>query len=124
MKYLTYLRNLAEYFPHNQETETTVKELASLLNCSERYVKTIVHYLNDEGVIKWETFRGRGKKPRITLCVNDREVLVELAKQNIKKGAYDLAFSQIQIVDEPWRSQFFEWFQNEVGIKQELEDKE
>lgn len=123
MKYIDYLKKLAEYFPYDQKVETTVKELASLLNCSDRYVKTIVNYLNAEGVIKWETFRGRGKKPRITLCVNDREVLLELAKQNVKNGAYEKAFSQVQLVDEPWKSQFFEWFQNEVGIKQEMEDE-
>ena len=68
---------LSKHFYHYGRSETSIESLAERLNCSTRYTKTIVHKLHAQQKILWETSRGRGKKPFITVFRSEEEVLID-----------------------------------------------
>ena len=64
---MQYELTLYKYFEQNIRTETTIEKLATIWHCSSRHAKTQIQYLQQQQVVHWETSRGRGKKPFLTL---------------------------------------------------------
>ena len=46
--------------------ETTLNELAALLSCSRRHMRTLLSTMQDRGWLTWEAEVGRGKRSRLT----------------------------------------------------------
>ena len=46
--------------------ETTLNELAALLSCSRRHMRTLLNTMQDRGWLTWEAEVGRGKRSRLT----------------------------------------------------------
>jgi len=49
-----------------QSQETTLNELADLLNCSRRHMRTLLNTMQQQGWLNWEAEAGRGKRSRLT----------------------------------------------------------
>jgi len=116
MKYMEYARMLINSFHKNEQTETTISELANLFHCSDRHAKTIIHYLKDNQWLKWEVQQGRGKKPRLMLLYNMGDLLFEEAVYKAKMERYHEAFKLIQQLDTAYQEKFQLWFQELFGV--------
>ena len=46
--------------------DTTLNELAALLSCSRRHMRTLLNTMQDRGWLTWEAEVGRGKRSRLT----------------------------------------------------------
>jgi SgrR family transcriptional regulator len=46
--------------------ETTLNELADLLSCSRRHMRTLLNTMQERGWLTWEAEAGRGKRSRLT----------------------------------------------------------
>ncbi|WP_318614425.1 ABC transporter substrate-binding protein [Sporosarcina sp. YIM B06819] len=119
MKYIEHTKELTRHFIKNIETETTIAQLALLLNCSERHSKTVMKYLHQQGHIRWVVQKGRGKKPKITVLQSNDEIQLTEAKHNIQQGHYKDAFQIIQQFDSHLQDDFQRWFEEHLGLSQE-----
>ncbi|MDY0406485.1 ABC transporter substrate-binding protein [Virgibacillus sp. 179-BFC.A HS] len=124
MKYRKHLRVLIRHFEKGLETETTISEIAELLNCSERHVKTIVNYLDKKGYLTWKVLRGRGRKPKITLHLTYDAFWMEEAKRNAAEGNYQEAFRIVQGLGRHAQNDFQVWFYQQLGVSQTKDDVE
>ena len=88
---------LYQHFEQNVRTETTIDQLAELWCCSSRHAKTQIQFLQQQQVVRWETMRGRGKKPFITLLREKIEVLTDTMEALWEKSKYEEA---IQLAGE------------------------
>lgn len=101
---MEYELMLSKHFKQNERTETTIAELAQLLNCSTRYVKTIVQHLHHTDKIEWESFKGRGKKPYITVLRSAEAIMLDLLSSLWAGGKYAEAIQlakQFQMLETP-----------------------
>ncbi|MEI7347442.1 HTH-type transcriptional regulator SgrR [Dickeya chrysanthemi] len=48
-----------------QDTDTTLQELALLLNCSRRHVRSLLNAMQQQGWLTWQAEAGRGKRSRL-----------------------------------------------------------
>ncbi|MEK3765716.1 ABC transporter substrate-binding protein [Solibacillus sp. FSL K6-4121] len=106
----------------DQRTETSIAEIAKLLNCSTRYAKTIVHQLEENQKIRWETARGRGKKPFITMLRNSDTILLEWISELWEIGNYEVALEIIKRYDMTQNSNIQAWLNSKLGL-QSIEDE-
>ncbi|WCF10571.1 ABC transporter substrate-binding protein [Paenibacillus thiaminolyticus] len=90
-----YLIELARRFPPGIERETGIGELAALFHCSSRYTKTIMKQLHQQGDIRWISFQGRGKKPRLRLNKSLEEIIRLYFQALWEKGEFQKAFQLI-----------------------------
>lgn len=74
---------------------TTVAELAAILFCSERHVRTLLQLLQSQGWISWRSQPGRGKRARLQCLKTPEELrafnLQQMLKQGDHQGALQLA---------------------------------
>ena len=122
MRYIEHLKVLANHFKKNAETETSIAQLAKLLCCSDRHVKTIVAYLDEEQLIKWHTKQGRGKKPKITVQYSSEEVILLKAKHLVEKGHYQKGFECAQSLGTISQHKFQQWFEKTLGLVEDKHD--
>ncbi|MBW7981467.1 HTH-type transcriptional regulator SgrR [Enterobacillus tribolii] len=54
--------------------DTTLSQLAEVLSCSRRHVRTLLNAMQHEGWLKWEAESGRGKRSRLTFLSTGLEV--------------------------------------------------
>lgn len=111
-----YELKLFEFFSVLTRQETSIEELARIWQCSTRYAKTIVQKLHKKNIIKWETAKGRGKKPYITLLNSKDECIFNLFTYYWEKNQFDLAYSLLgehQMLNEP---KIQEWLQLQYGV--------
>ncbi|MDI7742679.1 ABC transporter substrate-binding protein [Lysinibacillus fusiformis] len=92
-----YELELYKHFEQNVRTETSIEFLASIWHCSTRHAKTQIHLLHQQQVIEWETLRGRGKKPILTLLRDKIEVLTDVMQTLWHKAKYE---ETIQVAQE------------------------
>ncbi|WP_339259482.1 ABC transporter substrate-binding protein [Paenibacillus sp. FSL R5-0713] len=85
-------------FPHvhdEQEVHTTVGELADLLCCTMRNMNLIMNKFKENGWVRWNPQRGRGKKSMLLFCVPlltvARKRFDDLLNGNRMEDAYELA---------------------------------
>lgn len=124
MKYVEYLLKLTDHFPVDDETETSIAMLSGMLNCSERHVKTIMQSLQNDGVIEWQTQRGRGKKPKLTLRMTRNSVLLLQAKEKVGTQQYREAFTLMESLESVVQENFHSWFTTHLGLSQKRESIE
>ena len=94
---------LSKYFYHQGRCETSIESLAEILNCSTRYTKTIIHKLHTQHKILWETTRGRGKKPFITVFRSEEEVVIDWLESLWNDGKFEEAIRLCE------RDEFVKW---------------
>lgn len=123
MKYFEHLKKLSASFETHIGTETTVAELAKILYCSDRHVKTIVQYLNDKRYIQWNTQRGRGKKPKLTVLFSLDNLYFKEAKRKVQIEEYHEAFKIIDASSEQLQNKFRKWFMSHLGLSKKVHDE-
>ena len=72
---------LHQYFEELKRTETSIEQLALIWSCSERYAKIVIKQLQQQQKVLWETSRGRGKKPFLTLCQSKTDAVIQVLQQ-------------------------------------------
>lgn len=121
MKYVKYIKQLANSFVKGNKEETTIQQLAEMFECSERHAKTIINYLDREKFVNWEIQRGRGKKPKLLLNYSYEEILLEEAKHDIKQEKYQEAFSIVEDMEKNLQEEFQAWLNNYLGIVERVD---
>lgn len=89
MKYEKHYVTLWLHFFDRQaqnQVKTTVEELASVLQCSERNVKLLTKSLADHKMIRWEAGNGRGNTSTLTFLAEIEKVASRCLLDLLKKG--------------------------------------
>ncbi|MGN7479086.1 ABC transporter substrate-binding protein [Solibacillus silvestris] len=116
---MLYELTLYKHFEQNSKTKTTIEELATIWQCSTRHAKNQIQLLDKCGVVHWETLRGRGKKPSITLLRNKIDVLVDVMQKLWAKGKYEETMrlaEQLSLLTHP---QIRQWLNVRFGLQVE-----
>ena len=90
-----YQLRLFDFFHENIRKETSIEELAHIWQCSTRYAKTIIKKLQHEQIVKWETTKGRGKKPFITMIRSKEDCIIRLFTSYWEKHKFEDAYAFI-----------------------------
>ncbi|KAA1194946.1 HTH-type transcriptional regulator SgrR [Photorhabdus heterorhabditis] len=84
---------------HHQgkEAETTLQELANILHCSKRHIRSLLNNMQKAGWLQWQAESGRGKRSQLNFLRDGRELQQQraeelLEQQNIEK--------LVQLVDD------------------------
>lgn len=118
-----YELELHHHFPEKQTVITSIDELAEIWQCSSRYAKTIVHRLAEQQIILWETFRGRGKKPNLTLNRSKFDAIFDIFKMYWQQEHFEKAYGLLienQLMNHPLVDR---WMLAQYGLQQ-LQTKE
>ncbi|NHB90883.1 HTH-type transcriptional regulator SgrR [Photorhabdus cinerea] len=77
---------------HHQgkEAETTLQELANILHCSKRHIRSLLNNMQKAGWLQWQAESGRGKRSQLNFLRDGRELQQQraeelLEQQNIEK---------------------------------------
>ena len=72
-----------------QSQETTLNELADLLNCSRRHMRTLLNTMQQQGWLSWEAEAGRGKRSRLTFLYTGLALQQERAEDLLEQDRID-----------------------------------
>ncbi|MDN3576213.1 SgrR family transcriptional regulator [Chitinimonas viridis] len=81
------LAGLAESGPHHSLTE-----VATLLCCSERNARLLLHRMQQQGWLQWVPGRGRGHRSRLTLLQQPDALKLSRLHQLLAEGRLEAAF--------------------------------
>ncbi len=68
--------------------DTTLNELAALLSCSRRHMRTLLNTMQDRGWLTWEAEVGRGKRSRLTFLYTGLALQQQRAEHPAGAGSY------------------------------------
>ena len=114
---MEYEYKLSKTFNQHIRQETTVAEIANILNCSTRYAKTIIHALHADGKIRWETTSGRGKKPHITMNRSSTDIFIEWLEQLWSNGKNEDAIELAKQENELANPIIQQWLNTKIGVQ-------
>lgn len=115
---MNYQLRLFEFFKENHKTETSIEELAQIWQCSTRYAKTIIKKLHEQKIVKWETAKGRGKKPFLTLVQSREACIIDLFTTYWDKQQFEEAYSLIGEYEMLSHPAIQKWLQQQYGVQQ------
>ncbi|EMP2054597.1 HTH-type transcriptional regulator SgrR [Enterobacter kobei] len=72
-----------------QSQETTLNELADLLNCSRRHMRTLLNTMQQQGWLSWEAEAGRGKRSRLTFLYTGLALQQQRAEDLLEQDRID-----------------------------------
>lgn len=72
-----------------QSQETTLNELAELLNCSRRHMRTLLSTMQKQGWLNWEAEAGRGKRSRLTFLYTGLALQQQRAEDLLEQDRID-----------------------------------
>jgi len=120
-KYLMLLSKFGDKTEKGSTIPVSTDELALLWFCSTRNAKIIIHKLVEEGLIDWQSGRGRGNVSRLTFLAEKEPLLMEWAQQMARKGDYKQAFELLQANSEGTAvtDRFVHWLNEHFGYQTE-----
>ena len=68
-----------------KETETTLQEIADILHCSRRHVRSLLSSMQTAGWLSWQAETGRGKRSRLCFLQSGRDLQHARAEQLIEQ---------------------------------------
>lgn len=80
---------LNHYFKEKKSGQpfpATISLLTEVWYCTPRYVKKIVHHLQEMGWIDWKAGQGRGNHSILTLLADSDDILLKEVKQRMEAG--------------------------------------
>jgi len=77
--------------------ETTLNELAELLNCSRRHMRTLLNAMQDKGWLTWEAEAGRGKRSKLAFLYTGLALQQQRAEDLLEQDRID---QLVQIVGD------------------------
>lgn len=104
--------------------ETLISEISSFLYCTDRNSKLILNRLEDEKWIRWVPGKGRGHRSAITFLVSPSQLVLDQAKEHVKKGSIREARKLIEEYASCLpllQEQFDDWFNLLFGYRHEKE---
>ncbi len=116
------LENSKEHVPY----KITIGELTSMLYCTPRNVKLVIRRMAELQWIEWESGQGRGNTSSITFRAPLEDLLFEEARDLVKKGELQEAWSLISTYGTGTAAQdkFIEWLTSYFGYSSESEQQE
>lgn len=69
--------------------ETTLNELADLLSCSRRHMRTLLNTMQQQGWLNWEAEAGRGKRSRLTFLYTGLALQQQRAEDLLEQDRID-----------------------------------
>ncbi len=72
-----------------QSQETTLNELADLLSCSRRHMRTLLNTMQQQGWLSWEAEAGRGKRSRLTFLYTGLALQQQRAEDLLEQDRID-----------------------------------
>ena len=57
-----------------QNTDITLQELAAILHCSRRHVRSLLNNMQSAGWLHWQAEIGRGKRSHLSFLQSGREL--------------------------------------------------
>ncbi|WP_192457914.1 HTH-type transcriptional regulator SgrR [Musicola keenii] len=72
-----------------QDTDTTLQELAILLNCSRRHIRSLLRAMQDQGWLLWHAEAGRGKRSRLTFLYTGLTLQQQRAEDLLEQDRID-----------------------------------
>ncbi|KNC89364.1 HTH-type transcriptional regulator SgrR [Trabulsiella odontotermitis] len=69
--------------------ETTLNELAELLSCSRRHMRTLLNTMEERGWLTWEAEAGRGKRSRLTFLYTGLALQQQRAEDLLEQDRID-----------------------------------
>ncbi|ELE9728472.1 HTH-type transcriptional regulator SgrR [Enterobacter kobei] len=72
-----------------QSQETTLNELADLLNCSRRHMRTLLNTMQQQGWLSWEAEAGRGKRSRLNFLYTGLALQQQRAEDLLEQDRID-----------------------------------
>lgn len=112
-----YSLRLFDFYEQKTRQETSIDELAQIWQCSTRYAKTIVKGLQQQQIIQWETSRGGGKRPFMTLLQSKEFCVLQVFKTYWQKQHFEEAYaiaSEYQMMQHPMIQT---WIEQQYGLK-------
>lgn len=116
---MNYELALCKHFEPQQRTETSIELIAAIWHCSTRHAKTQLHRLHDEQLIQWETFKGRGKKPFLTMIAEETDVLLYAMKALWNKNKYEEAIQLAKDMEKLSHPTIQQWLNAQFGLQHE-----
>lgn len=74
---------------HGQPTETTLQELAEVLNCSRRHVRSLLGAMQQHGWITWQAEAGRGKRSQLSFHYTGLALQQQRAEELLEQDKID-----------------------------------
>lgn len=69
--------------------DTTLNELADLLSCSRRHMRTLLNTMQERGWLTWEAEVGRGKRSRLTFLYTGLALQQQRAEDLLEQDRID-----------------------------------
>lgn len=69
--------------------DTTLNELAELLSCSRRHMRTLLNTMQERGWLTWEAEVGRGKRSRLTFLYTGLALQQQRAEDLLEQDRID-----------------------------------
>lgn len=79
---------LWQYY-HGQPMDTTLQELADVLNCSRRHVRSLLGTMQQNGWLNWQAEAGRGKRSRLTFLYTGLALQQQRAEELLEQDHID-----------------------------------
>ncbi|ATF94167.1 HTH-type transcriptional regulator SgrR [Cedecea neteri] len=77
--------------------ETTLNDLAELLNCSRRHMRTLLNAMQEKGWLSWQAEAGRGKRSQLTFLYTGLALQQQRAEDLLEQDRID---QLVQIVGD------------------------
>ncbi|VEC00854.1 HTH-type transcriptional regulator sgrR [Cedecea lapagei] len=77
--------------------ETTLNDLADLLNCSRRHMRTLLNAMQEKGWLSWQAEAGRGKRSQLTFLYTGLALQQQRAEDLLEQDRID---QLVQIVGD------------------------
>jgi SgrR family transcriptional regulator len=121
-----YIR-LRMHYSEMKEAEkisVTVDELAEILDCTHRNVLLILNRMCGENWLTWKPRRGRGHRSGLTFSMPTEKLIVDVAKNLVKKKDLRGALEQMNVSSMPslMKEDFNDWLYSYFGYKSEVKD--
>lgn len=72
-----------------QDTNTTLQELALLLNCSRRHIRSLLNAMQQQGWLTWQAEAGRGKRSRLSFLYTGLTLQQQRAEDLLEQDRID-----------------------------------
>jgi SgrR family transcriptional regulator len=74
---------------HGEPTDTTLQELAEVLTCSRRHVRSLLGAMQQQGWLTWQAESGRGKRSRLTFHYTGLALQQQRAEELLEQDRID-----------------------------------
>ena len=74
---------------HGETTDTTLQDLAEVLSCSRRHVRSLLSAMQREGWLTWQAESGRGKRSRLTFHYTGLALQQQRAEELLEQDRID-----------------------------------